>query len=188
MLRIILIALLSLVASSAWAEGLNQTRPEAPEFSLRTLKGDTMSLAQTKGKVVIMSFWASWCKPCIQELGFLKALQAKHPERLLVLAISTDDPNTMSKVRTIVKRKKLTMPILLDQEGTVMGLLNPRGELPFSLYLDTAGRIASDHRGFKAGDESKIEQIVNTLLAESSSAPTNQAPQVPTKSDAPAKK
>ena len=76
----------------------------------------------------------------------------------------------------LVKRKKLTMPILLDQDGTVMGMLNPRGSLPFSVYVDKQGKIASTHDGFASGDEGKLESTVNALLAEGTTPSPAPAP------------
>ena len=113
-----------------------------------------------------MSFWASWCKPCIQELGYLKKLAAEYPKEMTVLAISTDAPNTLAGVRKIVKRKRLTMPVLLDSEGAVMNEINPRGTLPFSAYVDRKGQIGATHDGFASGDEAKIKKVVLALLAE----------------------
>ena len=170
-MRFLIIALLTLLAVPVSAAELNTVRPQAPDFTLQMLNGESFSFNAVKGKVVVVSFWASWCKPCIQELGFLKTLQAKHPNDLAVLAIATDDPNTISKVRMVVKRKKLTMPILLDQDGTVMGQLNPRGSLPFSVYIDKKGGIASVHDGFASGDETKLEAVINALLAEGQTPP-----------------
>ena len=165
-----ILGLLMLFAAPAHAGELSAVRTQAPQFSLQMLNGDTFDFSSTKGKVVVVSFWASWCKPCIQELGFLKKIQAKHPNKLAVLAIATDDPNTISKVRMVVKNKKLTMPILLDQDGTVMGLLNPRGSLPFSVYVDKKGQVASEHDGFASGDEANLEKVIAALLAEGSTA------------------
>ena len=161
---ILLFALL--VAPPASASELAEKRPEVSNFSLRTLKGEQFKFESVKGKVVVVSFWASWCKPCIQELGFLKKLQKKYPNQFVVLAVSTDDSNTIAGVRKIVRRKKLTMPILMDSQGSLMGELNARGNLPFSVYVDRTGRIAAKHDGFASGDEEKIEAIVKALLAE----------------------
>ena len=58
------------------------------------------------------------------------------------------------------------MPVLLDQQGSVMSEYNPRGDLPYSVYVDKQGRIASTHQGFVSGDEAKIEDLIKTLIAE----------------------
>ena len=170
-MRWLIFALLMLFAAPLPAAELNTVRPQAPEFSLNQLNGESFNLSSTKGKVVVVSFWATWCKPCLQELSFLKELHKEHGEDLVVLAIATDDPNTISKVRMTVKQKRLTMPVLLDPQGSVMALLNPRGGLPFSVYVDAQGRVAATHDGFANGDQHEIAKVVKTLLAEKAAPP-----------------
>ena len=96
----------------------------------------------------------------------MKTLKKKLDNRFVVLAVNTDDSNTIASARKIVRKKKLKMPILLDKQGSLMSELNPRGQLPYSVYIDVKGRIAATHDGFAAGDESKIEKIVLALLKE----------------------
>ena len=166
-----LIFLLCLSTPALSAE-LIEKRSPAPKFKLDTIKGERYKLSSDKGKVVVVSFWATWCKPCLQELSFLKKLAKKHPETLTVLAVSTDDANTISNVRKVAKRKRLTMPVLLDQDGSVMGVFNPRASLPFSAYIDHTGRVAATHSGFSSGDEEGIEKVVLALLEERKAATT----------------
>ncbi|MEE2755269.1 MAG: TlpA disulfide reductase family protein [Myxococcota bacterium] len=163
--------LLIIVAGLIWclpatAAEPSKDRAQVSNFSLMTAQGEQFKFEQAKGKVVVLSFWASWCKPCIQELGFLQKLSKKLDGQFTVLAISTDDSNTIAAVRKIVRQKKLKMPVLLDQQGSVMSEYNPRGDLPYSVYVDKQGRIASTHQGFVSGDESKIEALIKTLIAE----------------------
>lgn len=158
----------------------DDVRPEVAGFSLKTLKGGKkVSLSQFKGKVVVVNFWASWCEPCKQELPFLNQYYKDlKDDGLVVLAIATDGPRTLSKVRQTVKRKKWKMPILLDLDGSVMGDLNPRGAAPYTLYVDREGRNAGDHDGYAPGDEIKMLAKIKTLLAEGQATKT--APTVDT--------
>lgn len=146
-------------------------RPAAAEFALETLAGKRVSLSDHEGKVVVISFWASWCKSCMRELPFLDEFAKKYADQgLVVLAINTDDPRTLPEVRRIVKRKRLKIPQLLDKEGAVLAALNPRGVMPFSLYLDRNHGIAETHDSFSSGDEVKIEAAIQRLLAEKTPA------------------
>ena len=69
--------------TTSYASELKTNRPAVSNFSLSTLKGEQFEFKSVRGKVVVISFWASWCKPCIQELGYLKKLAKLIPMRWL---------------------------------------------------------------------------------------------------------
>lgn len=141
-------------------------RKPAPEFELKDLTGKRVKLSSLAGKVVIVNFWATWCVPCLQELPHLEKIQQAHGGELVVLAISTDGPETQAQVRSVAKRQKWTMPVLLDQEGKVAGTLNPRGTNPYTVFVDRKGRIAETHEGYTAGDEKTYATWAQQLVAE----------------------
>jgi peroxiredoxin len=142
-------------------------RAKVTDFSLQNMKGKMVRLSDQKGKVVVVTFWATWCAPCIQELPHLNTFYKKYKrDGLVVLAINIDGPDTFAKARTIIKRKRLKMPILKDPEGEVTAILNPRGTNPYTLFVDRHGRLAADHEGFAKGDEVKALAHIQKLLAE----------------------
>jgi peroxiredoxin len=144
-------------------------RKTAPDFELKDLAGKRVKLSTltASGKVVLIDFWATWCVPCIAALPHLDKLHREFSDKgLVVLSISTDGPQTQAQVRSLVKREKLTMPVLLDPEGKVFGALNPRGTNPFTLIVDRDGKIAESHEGYNSGDERKYREWVERLLAE----------------------
>ena len=148
-------------------EAAPAARKAAPDFELKDLSGKRVRLSSLAGKVVIVNFWATWCGPCLQELPHLDKLQQEHKDAgLVVLAISTDGPDTLAQVRSVAKRQKWTMPVLLDQEGKVSGLLNPRGTNPYTVFVDRAGRIAEAHEGYTAGDEKDYAEWAKKLVGE----------------------
>lgn len=145
----------------------DEARSKAPDFSLRSVAGERVKLSDYQGKVVLLSFWATWCSPCKQELPVLQNFLDKHgAEGLAVLAVNIDDPKTASEVRRFVTDKKLTMPVPLDPEAEVLGKFNPKQALPFLAIVDREGRLAFRHTGFGEGAEKKIEEEVAQLLAE----------------------
>ena len=98
-----------LSGTSALAEGLTpkEKRSEVVDFELGDVKGKTVKLSSYKGKVVAISFWASWCEPCKQELKFLNQYKKDNPDKNFeIIAVATDAPETISKVKSIVKRKR----------------------------------------------------------------------------------
>ena len=163
---IVLCALLFAVDAYAAPISPQDKRAAVEDFSLKDLKGKSHRVSDYKGKVVVVSLWATWCKPCLRELKFLKKLKAVHPGKLEILAVATDGPNTASRIRPVAKRSKLTMPVLLDSDGAVMGALNSRAILPHSTYIDQKGKVAYSHSGFVAGDEEVISEVIGALLKE----------------------
>ncbi|MCB9535351.1 MAG: TlpA family protein disulfide reductase [Myxococcales bacterium] len=162
------------LALAAWlaaapAAALESTPPAerttVADFALERLDGGRATLSAYRGQVVVLTFWATWCQPCKQELPFLSRFDAADA-RVTVLAINTDGPETRSQVRRLVRSKKLEMPILLDSEGNVTQRLNPRKQMPLTLFLDGEGRLAATKDGFASGDEVAIEALLKQLVAE----------------------
>ena len=112
------------------------------------------------------AFTTTWCKPCKQELPFLSDYYSElKDDGLVILAISTDDARTKAQVRKTVKQKRLKMPVLLDPVGKVTSRLNPRVQMPYTLYIDHNGEEAGHHDGFTSGDEVKMLEKIKSLLA-----------------------
>lgn len=158
----------ALFATTAAPEAAEvKDRKVAPDFELKDLAGKRVRLSSLAGKVVLINFWATWCQPCIRELPHLDKLEKEHGAAgLVVLSISTDGPQTQSEVRSLVKREKLGQRVLLDPDGKVFAVLNPRGTNPYTVIVDRAGRIAESHEGYNAGDEVQYAEWVTRLLAE----------------------
>jgi peroxiredoxin len=163
----LLLCLLLVQPASAEDPKAPADRAAISDFSLNALAGDSVRLADHQGEVVVISFWATWCAPCLQELEHLNRFQETYGEKgFTVLAISTDDANTAANVQRVAKRNKWSMTVLLDQEGKVSSVLNPRGTNPFSLFLDREGRLVLSHEGYAPGDETRYEALIQSLLAE----------------------
>ncbi|MCB9519524.1 MAG: TlpA family protein disulfide reductase [Myxococcales bacterium] len=163
-------AALSVLTSAAFAEELTPPadRPPAAAFRLDNLVGESVSLQDFAGQVVVISFWATWCGPCLQEIPFMNGFFEQYGDQgLTVLAVTTDGPETLSEVRNVARRGHWTLPVLLDLDGAVAAQLNPRGTQPFTMFIDRAGRVAATHEGFSSGDEVEHEATIQALLAES---------------------
>lgn len=138
---------------------------EASPFSLRDINGEKVSLSDYKGKVVLMSFWATWCGPCKEEMPHLQKLYtAKKDEGFVVLSISTDDARSASKVKPWIKKNQYDFPVLLDKESSVIAQYNPSKTLPYTVVVDQKGEIAKVHAGYNPGDEKELEELVLSLL------------------------
>jgi peroxiredoxin len=158
---LIVMACALLMASAAFALG-----EKAPAFSLKDASGKPYSMSQYVGKkAVLMSFWASWCKPCILEMPMLEKLYGRYKgEGLEILSINTDNSSGLAKARQIVKRKRITYPVLYDTDSKVTGLYNPKSVFPFVVLIDKAGKIQYTHEGFAAGDEIELEKEIEKAI------------------------
>ena len=144
-------------------------RLQVQDFELDTLLGDRVRLGELveHRRVVLISFWATWCEPCKLELPHLSRLQEKYRDRgLTVLAIAIDGPSTMSEVRAFVRRHRVRLTVPLDLDRRVTTLLNPKVMMPFWLLIDRQGRLVRTHQGYLPGDEEHIEAAVLEALGE----------------------
>ncbi|MCA9573044.1 MAG: TlpA family protein disulfide reductase, partial [Myxococcales bacterium] len=154
--RPILAALVALLLSGiAWAA-------PASDFSLRDMDGNTFQLGEHKGKVIVLSFWATWCGPCKEEMPHLDKLYgAKKDAGLVVLSISTDDARTASKVKPFIRSKGFTFPVLLDRDSSVTGIYNPGKSLPYTVVIGRDFQVAQAHAGYDPGDEVTLAETVD---------------------------
>lgn len=174
MRRFILILAATFMAMTAFSSaGFASDRAPVPHFKGKTLKGKKVKLSTYKGKVLAVAFWATWCKPCLQELPHLADFHRKYKDKgFELLIIATDGPETASRVKPTVKQEKYRLkdiPCIHDEDGSLAAKLNPRGTNPFTVYIDRQGRIAKSHEGYTAGDEEKAEKLILELLEEKGS-------------------
>ena len=147
-------------------EQQEQTGGNAPEFKLENIDGENVSLKDELGDgPVLLSFWATWCKPCIEEMTKYKDIYEEFKDKgFKVLAISIDDERTIAKVKPFAKSKRYPFTILLDTNSEVARKYYAQN-VPYSVLLDKTGKIVYTHLGYMKGDElkmqNKIEELVN---------------------------
>lgn len=114
----------------------------APDFTLKTLAGDTATLSRFQGRPVFVNFWATWCKPCRAEMEeIVRAYRAHASEGLQVLAIDlTDQERKLNDVRKFVDELQMPFPVLLDDKGKVRKRYMLRG-VPTSVFIDAGGVV-----------------------------------------------
>ncbi len=132
----------------------------APDFTLQTLDGDSVSLSDYRGKLVMLNFWASWCPPCNSEMPDLQRYYEQHKdEDFIILGVNYQD--SPDKVQAFVEKYGVTFPILLDSDGRVANLFGVQG-LPTSFFVDKAGNVI----GYQPGPVTKemLEDGITPLL------------------------
>jgi peroxiredoxin len=138
----------------------------ASDFSLRDLNGDTVTLSQHAGQVVLIDFWATWCGPCKQELPHLQQMYTDLGDQgFTVLAVSTDDARDKAKVKPFIRRSQFSFPVLYDTQSDVLTAYNPGKTLPFAVLVGRDGQVASLHSGYNPGDEVELRAEIEELLA-----------------------
>ncbi len=143
------------------------------DFTLKDLDGKSASLYENLDTgPVLISFWATWCKPCLQEMPHLDEIAAKYDEHgLTTFAISIDKPRNKSRVRSYIKSKKYGFRTLLDpNQDAYRGLQGQ--SVPYVLLLDGSGEVVYVKVGYRPGDEKKLEEAIATLLASDPSVET----------------
>ncbi|MDW8323301.1 MAG: TlpA disulfide reductase family protein [Burkholderiales bacterium] len=162
---ILVAALIGLLSGPAAATTLKPGKPRpAPAIELAQAHGGHVSLAQLRGQVVLVNFWATWCPPCRKEMPSMERLTQKlsgRPFRLL--AVNTGE--TPEQIQAFLKEVPLTFPILLDPEGETMKAWRVF-VLPTSFLVDKKGQIRYSLAGHLEWDEPEVVAVIERLLAE----------------------
>lgn len=154
---------LAFAPDSLWGSGSVlpvSERKEAGDFRLQTLDGATWSLAERRGRVVLVNYWATWCPPCRTETPGLVRLANEYKSKgLEVAGISLDEDRSL--VPEFVAEYKISYPILFPANSDLAQMIEA---IPMTLLYDREGRIAKRYVG--AVSESTFKADVERLLAE----------------------
>jgi len=175
--------LAAVAALAAWAiAGVAQAAPKvgqpAPDFTVTTFGGRTIKLADLKGEVVILNFWATWCGPCRKELPLLEAyFRIDHKYGFQVLAVATEDSLPDSELKPIAA--KLTIPFVKRMKGPYHDL----DAVPTNYIIDRSGMLVyAKAAAFNLDD---LNRILIPLLNEPIPAPAPQPASAATTSPSP---
>lgn len=139
-------ACLILLLSSTLALAEPEETIPAPDFTLKALNGEEISLSQQKGKYVLINFWATWCGPCKMEMPSLETLHQRFKSKNFSLLAISNDMFGAKIVEPFVKANNLSFPILLDQQlqaSNKFGVVS----LPTTFMIDPKGNIIGELRG-----------------------------------------
>lgn len=134
--------------------------------SLKKLTGEEVNsleyIAKDSG-LVVLSFWATWCKPCLQELETLNDLypQWKQETGVRIVAISIDDARNTAKIPAFVSGKGWAFEVLLDANSEFKRKMNVVS-VPHTFLVNAAGEIKYQHASYSAGDEEDLFEAINT--------------------------
>ncbi len=150
---------LVLTGGLVWAMGsrVPAVGMEVEDFRLPDLSGTSHSLSQYRGKIVLLNFWATWCKPCTTEMPAMQACYDKLRDKGFVV-LAVNELEDEAKVREHIKQYGHTFPVLMDRDNKVANQFGVFG-LPVSVFIDPQGRVQAYIKGGLL-TEQKINDIV----------------------------
>jgi peroxiredoxin len=133
-------------------------------FTFKDIQGNSVTLSDYNGKVVLLDFWATWCPPCRKEIpGFIELYNTYKSRGLVVIGVSMDDTDDLADVKRYAAQLRIDYPILLGF-GREDDLKPAFGELPLptSFVIARNGRICARHDGLTAKEQ--VEREITALL------------------------
>jgi len=160
------VMLVALASGVAWSMGsrVPVVGTAVEDFQLVDLSGKMQSLSQYRGKIVLVNFWATWCKPCTTEMPAMQTIYDKLRDKgFVVLAVNELEDD--AKVREHIKQYGHTFPVLMDRDNKVANQFGVFG-LPVSVFLDEKGVVQEYIKGGLL-TEQKIEETVARIQKQS---------------------
>jgi peroxiredoxin len=135
-----------------------------PSVDIKTLDGKTVNIqtyTHQSGKITVLSFWATWCKPCQQELDAIAEVYPEWQEKygVQLVAVTIDTQRALSKVGPMVESKGWEYIILSDPNGAMPAALNFQS-IPQTFLLDAKGNVIYEHTGYIPGNEYELEDKI----------------------------
>ncbi|MCP5287291.1 MAG: TlpA family protein disulfide reductase [Burkholderiaceae bacterium] len=154
----------TLFAAALLASTLAAHATPAPDFTLKTLDGPALRLAEQRGQVVLVNFWASWCAPCKVEMPHLNRLADKYRDiGVVMLAVNVDDDP--KKAAAEARKLGINFPVLLDTAKTASKAYQLQA-MPTTVLVDRDGKVRHVHQGYRAGYEQTYDEQLRALVKE----------------------
>ncbi|GAB1269628.1 TlpA disulfide reductase family protein [Aurantivibrio infirmus] len=159
--------LLALIMSSfaiTSANAATKLEGVAPDFTLPSNKNENIRLAEQRGEVIMINFWASWCGPCRQEMPILDELYSKYSRAgFKILGVNVDA--NVDDANKALKKIPVTFPVLFDTENKISELYDVSA-MPTTIMIDRDGKMRYLHKGYKPGYEEDYRKQIQELIRE----------------------
>ncbi len=161
-----ILVLLFFISVASFAQVGVFTYKKIPTVKLKTVKGwpFTSDSITNQGKPIIISFWATWCKPCVRELTTIADVYDDWVDEtgVKMYAISIDDSRSMTLVAPMISGKGWDFTVLLDPNSDFKRAMNV-GPIPHTFLLNGKGEVVFQHTSFAEGDELGLIDMVRKL-------------------------
>lgn len=149
-------------------EAQTTKKDQLPSVEVKKLDGKKINVKNLSndGKPMIISFWATWCKPCVKELTAIAEVyeQWQKETGVKLVAVSVDDARSSAKVGPLVDGKAWDYEVLLDENGDLKRAMNVN-EVPHMFIINGKGEIVWQHTSFADGGELEIINVVKKIIA-----------------------
>jgi len=160
--QLVTLVAFALVFSNSGALHAKDLKGKAHDFTLKSNSGKNIRLADLRGQVVMLNFWASWCGPCRQEMPLLDELYSRYSGAgFTLLGVNVEaDPK---EADMLLKEIPVSFPILYDTTSKVSEQYKVSA-MPSSVLIDCDGNMSYLHLGYKPGDEKEYQKRIKGLL------------------------
>ncbi len=143
-----------------------QQKSDLPNVTLKDLSGKSVNISTlaNDGKPVVITFWATWCKPCIKEHDALNDIYSDWRDEtgVKIYSVSIDDSRSTARVKPFVEGKGWEFDVLLDVNGDLKRAMNVSNP-PHTFLLDGSGKIVYQHSGYVDGSENELFQEIKKV-------------------------
>ncbi|SHM58274.1 Thiol-disulfide isomerase or thioredoxin [Chitinophaga jiangningensis] len=135
---------------------------------LKDISGKEVDIAALKGKIVVLDFWATWCKPCIQSFPAMQEVMQQHPEVVFLFIATFETGEALGKVKQFAAEKKFPFRYLMDEKlsnGPGYKAFNQYkvASVPYKVILDKTGKVRFRTNGFDGNEEALVREL-NTMI------------------------
>jgi thiol-disulfide isomerase/thioredoxin len=158
MIRSLFFLSLFLLAGCSSPKTEEQAGIHASQIKLTDLNGNEVELADFKGKTIFINFWATWCRPCIQEMPSIAALQTQLAGKNIEFFFASDEE--LEKIQNFIESRNMTSNFVRIENPEALGI----EALPTTFILDGEGNLVFSEVGYRKWDDPAMIEMVSKLI------------------------